>query len=164
VTGGKHVRNRFGALLKGLLRCMPCGCGMVHSHTTKSGNRRYRYYICQNAQSRGWQSCPSPSVPAREIERFVVDQVKCIGRDTNLLTETLEQCRHQREESIRGLESEKLALERELRRWMRVAAARLQGWPEWRAAIDGRCPGPSFASSAAGDRSARSIIRRARTC
>ena len=33
-----------------------------------------------------------------------------------LMAETLEQCRHQREESIRGLESEKLALERELRR------------------------------------------------
>lgn len=75
VTGGKHVRNRFGALLKGILRCAPCGCGMVHTHTTKNGNKRYRYYICQNAQSRGWQSCPSPSVPAREIEQFVVEQV-----------------------------------------------------------------------------------------
>ncbi|GMV96225.1 MAG: hypothetical protein AMXMBFR83_05930 [Phycisphaerae bacterium] len=116
VTGGKHVRNRFGALLKGLLHCTPCGCGMVHTHTTKNGNKRYRYYVCQNAQSRGWQSCPSPSVPAREIERFVVEQVKCIGRDTDLLAETLEQCRHQREESIKALESEKLGLERELRR------------------------------------------------
>ncbi|RMF21152.1 MAG: recombinase family protein, partial [Deltaproteobacteria bacterium] len=25
-TGGARVRNRFGALLKGLLRCAPCGC------------------------------------------------------------------------------------------------------------------------------------------
>ncbi|NLE57407.1 MAG: recombinase family protein [Planctomycetes bacterium] len=115
-TGGKHVRNRFGALLKGILRCAPCGCGMVHTHTTRNGNKRYRYYVCQNAQSRGWQSCPSPSVPAREIERFVVEQVKCIGQDTDLLAETLEQCRHQREESIKALESERLALERELRR------------------------------------------------
>jgi len=55
-------------------------------------------------------------VPAREIERFVVEQVKCIGQDTDLLAETLEQCRHQREESIKALESERLALERELRR------------------------------------------------
>jgi len=43
-SGGKHVRNRFGALLKGLLHCVPCGCAMVHTHTLKNGNRRYRYY------------------------------------------------------------------------------------------------------------------------
>ena len=30
---------------------------------TKKGNKRYRYYVCQNAQSRGWHTCPSPSVP-----------------------------------------------------------------------------------------------------
>ncbi|MCP4593914.1 MAG: recombinase family protein [bacterium] len=115
-TGGKHVRNRFGALLKGILRCTPCECGMVHTHTTKNGNKRYRYYVCQNAQSRGWQNCPAPSVPALEIERFVIDQIKCVGRDTDLLAETLEQCRRQREESIKDLKAEKLALERELKR------------------------------------------------
>ncbi len=57
-TGGKHVRNRFGALLKGLIRCVPCGCGMVPTHATKKGNKRYRYYVCQNAQSRGWRNLP----------------------------------------------------------------------------------------------------------
>jgi site-specific DNA recombinase len=130
VTGGAHVRNRFGALLKGILRCAPCGCGMVPTHTTKEGNKRYRYYVCHNAQSRGWQSCPSPSVPAREIERFVIEQVNCIGQDTDLLAETIEQCRYQQEESIKTLESEKLALERELRRLddeLRLLAARTGG-------------------------------------
>ncbi len=75
-SGGKHVRNRFGALLKGLIRCVPCDCGMVHTHATKNGNKRYRYYVCAQAQSRGWHNCPSPSVPAGELERFVVEQVK----------------------------------------------------------------------------------------
>jgi len=50
-TGGKHVRNRFGALLKGLLHCVPCGNAMTHTHT-KRGNKRYRYYVCV-----GWP-CP----------------------------------------------------------------------------------------------------------
>ena len=63
-SGGKHVRNRFGALLKGLLHCVPCGCAMVHTHTLKNGNRRYRYYVCLNAQKRGWHACPSKSIPA----------------------------------------------------------------------------------------------------
>ena len=30
-TGGKEVRNKYGALLKGLLYCAPCGTGMVHT-------------------------------------------------------------------------------------------------------------------------------------
>jgi len=115
-SGGKHVRNRFGALLKGLIRCVPCECGMVPTHSTKNGNKRYRYYVCANAQSRGWHTCPSPSVPAPELERFVIDQIKSIGRDTDLLAETLKESRHQREEAIGRLEAEKRALERELNR------------------------------------------------
>jgi len=113
-TGGKHVRNRFGALLKGLVRCVPCDCGMVPTHTTKNGNKRYRYYVCQNAQKRGWHTCPSPSVPAPELERFVVEQIKAIGKDETLLADTLTECRRQREEAIASLESEKRSLEREL--------------------------------------------------
>jgi len=93
-SGAPYVRNRFGAVLKGLVRCVSCECGMVPTHATKTtsggGSKRYRYYVCQNAQSRGWHNCPSPSVPAPELERFVVEQVKAIGKDTNLLAETLE--------------------------------------------------------------------------
>jgi len=119
-SGAPYVRNRFGAVLKGLVRCVPCDCGMVPTHATKTtasgGNKRYRYYVCQNAQSRGWHNCPSPSVPAPELERFVVDQVKAIGKDTNLLAETLDESRRQREEAIGKLEDEKRTLERELHR------------------------------------------------
>jgi len=119
-SGAPYVRNRFGAVLKGLVRCVPCECGMVPTHATKTtssgGNKRYRYYVCQNAQSRGWHNCPSPSVPAPELEGFVVDQVKAIGKDTNLLAETLEESRRQREEAIGKLEDEKRTLERELHR------------------------------------------------
>jgi len=119
-SGAPYVRNRFGAVLKGLVRCVPCECGMVPTHATKTtsggGNKRYRYYVCQNAQSRGWHNCPSPSVPAPELERFVVEQVKAIGKDTNLLAETLDESRRQREEAIGKLEVEKRTLERELHR------------------------------------------------
>ena len=115
-TGGRQVRNRFGAILKGLIRCVPCGCAMTPTHTTRNGNRRYRYYVCQNAQRRGWHVCPSKSVSAPEIERFVVDQVRCIGRDPALLDDTLQQVRAQDEKRISELEAEKRRLERELRR------------------------------------------------
>jgi site-specific DNA recombinase len=68
------VRSRSGALLQGLLRCRPCGCAMTPAHATR-GNRRYRYYVCSRAQRKGWQSCPSKSLPAAAIERFVLEQV-----------------------------------------------------------------------------------------
>jgi site-specific DNA recombinase len=63
-----------GALLQQLLRCGACGCAMTSSHTTK-GTRRYRYYVCRQAQKRGWQTCPAPSLAAGPIEDLVVGQI-----------------------------------------------------------------------------------------
>ena len=115
-TGGTEVRNRFGAILKGLLHCAPCGCAMVHTMTLKKGTRRYRYYVCTKAQKRGWHLCPSKSIPAGEIEAFVLDQVRGIGQDTALLAETLEETRAQAQGRIRDLEAEKKLLGRDLAR------------------------------------------------
>jgi site-specific DNA recombinase len=120
-SGGPQVRNQFGALLKGLVRCVPCQCGMVANHTTKSVpgkiTKRYRYYVCQNAQSRGWHTCPSPSVPAPELEQFVVAQIKAVGKDAELVAETLAESRRQREELMGKLQVEQRMLERELHRY-----------------------------------------------
>jgi site-specific DNA recombinase len=69
------ARPGNGALLQERLRCARCGCVMVSSHTTK-GSRRYRYYVCSQAQKRGWKTCPAPSVPAAEIERLVSEQIQ----------------------------------------------------------------------------------------
>jgi site-specific DNA recombinase len=91
-SGGRAVRNKHGALLRGLLRCTACDCGMSHSFCTK-GNRHYRYYVCHRAQKRGWQACPSPSIPAGEIERFVVNEIKAIGKDPLVIRETLAEAR-----------------------------------------------------------------------
>src|SRR5262249_7477160 len=43
--GDVPMRHGSGALLRGLLRCVPCGCAMTPSHSAK-GVRRYRYYTC----------------------------------------------------------------------------------------------------------------------
>jgi site-specific DNA recombinase len=115
-TGGAPVRNQFGALLKGLLRCVPCGCAMTPAHSCK-GAKRYRYYTCTSAQKRGWQTCPSKSIPAAEIERLVVGQIQCIGRDPALLHEVLEQARQQDAARTSELETEQRGLERDLGSW-----------------------------------------------
>jgi site-specific DNA recombinase len=41
---------------------------MTLSHTTRNGTKRYRYYICSSAQKRGWNTWPSKSIPAAQIE------------------------------------------------------------------------------------------------
>lgn len=113
-TGGARVRNQFGALLKGLLRCTPCNCSMMHSHTTKNGNKRYRYYVCVNAQKRGWHNCPSRSIPAGEIERFVVDQVRAVAGDTAIVAATLAEAEKQTSRSLAALAEERKAVEHDL--------------------------------------------------
>jgi site-specific DNA recombinase len=68
------VRTQSRALLQGLLYCRPCGCAMTPAQVTR-GNRRYRYYTCSGAQRKGWHTCPSKSLPAAAIERYVLEQI-----------------------------------------------------------------------------------------
>lgn len=116
-SGGGDVRNRFGALLKGILRCSACNCAMVPSHSTKPGGKRYRYYVCNQAQKRGWDKCPSKSVPAGEMERFVVDQIRCIGRDPKLISEVIQRSHHEIGGQTESLVDEERMLRRNLQRW-----------------------------------------------
>ncbi len=114
-NGGSDTRNKYGALLRGLLRCRPCDCAMSHSYTSK-GNRRYRYYVCNNAQKLGWKHCPAPSIPAGEIERFVVEQIAEIGRDRNLVEATWGETKRLVSSDLEALTKERKSLERQLRR------------------------------------------------
>jgi site-specific DNA recombinase len=113
---GGGVRNKFGAILRGLLHCVPCGCSMTAAHTTKR-QRRYRYYVCTNAQKRGWHVCPSKSTPAGEIERYVVQQIRGIGSDPALVRETLHLATEQVESERAAVEAERRGLERDAGRW-----------------------------------------------
>jgi len=83
------------SLLAGLLRCSACDSAMTPTYSGRNG-RRYRYYLCQKAHRQGWASCPSKSVPATEIENFVLDRVKVIGRDPDLIARTVEEARRLR--------------------------------------------------------------------
>jgi site-specific DNA recombinase len=58
--------------LKGLLYCVPCGCRMSPTHAAKNGGTRYRYYRCRGAGG----GCPSRYIPAAEVERVVVEQLR----------------------------------------------------------------------------------------
>lgn len=63
---------------------------MSHTYTMR-GSRRYRYYTCTTAQKRGRDACPTRTLPAGEIEAFVVDRIRSIGTDPGLQAEILKQ-------------------------------------------------------------------------
>ncbi len=88
-TGGVEVRNKYGALLRGLLRCKNCGAAMAHSFCTKYKRISYRYYRCINAMKRGHDVCPTATLPAAEIERVVIDAVRGLANDEALLAQVL---------------------------------------------------------------------------
>jgi site-specific DNA recombinase len=88
---------------------------MGHTYTSR-GNHCYRYYTCYTAQKRGRGACPSKSLPAEEIEQFVVDRIKAIGRDPALLSTTLVKAQQRDAEQIEALEMEQQVVEREMKR------------------------------------------------
>lgn len=112
-NGGSEVRNRYGALLKGLLYCGPCKTSMIHAYTSQDG-KRYRYYVCSHAQKSGWDTCPVKSLPANEIERFIVDTIRHIGKDDGLASEVIRQAQAQNRHAIESLRQERAFLEKEL--------------------------------------------------
>jgi site-specific DNA recombinase len=70
-----RLRNKHQALLNGLLHCECCAARMVYSYSMKN-DRKYPYYVCRNAQRKGWAVCPSKSLPARVIEESVLQRVR----------------------------------------------------------------------------------------
>jgi site-specific DNA recombinase len=118
VTGGKEVRNKYGALLRGVLHCDACGTAMVHTYTVK-GSRRYRYYVCLTAQQQGWDACPSKSLPAQRVEDSIVDRIRSLGNDPRIAAETARKVRQQAEASLQELGAELKTAEKELNRLQR---------------------------------------------
>ena len=86
---------------------------MMHTYTMRK-SKRYRYYVCYNAQQRGWQNCETKSVPAQAIETAVLDSIRRIGTDPMLAefvaAEALDQMARQRGDLDRDLETQRRSL------------------------------------------------------
>jgi site-specific DNA recombinase len=113
-TGGRQIRNKYGAVLKGILLCGSCQAGMVHTYTQKAPNKLYRYYVCVNAHQKGYNQCQTRSVSAPVIEQAVVDQIRGIAANPTVVEEVVRQLDEQRVAGIEALEREKRVMEKEL--------------------------------------------------
>ena len=114
-TSPRRRSTRSPALLAGILRCAACECAMTPTYSSK-GRIRYRYYLCIKAHRRGWKTCPSPSIPATEIEKFVVDRIRAIGSDPDLVTRTVEEAGRQLAARKTELEAEAQRIQKNLDR------------------------------------------------
>ncbi|MGB2986067.1 MAG: recombinase family protein, partial [Phycisphaerae bacterium] len=81
-TAGSFLRNKHGALLKGLLRCKACDAAMVQM-VSKKGPKLHRYYVCTKAQKRGYDQCPTGTILAGRLEREVCDHLRRLAEDSN---------------------------------------------------------------------------------
>jgi site-specific DNA recombinase len=78
-----RTRADTPALLKGLL-FGPDGAAFSPTHTRKGG-RLYRYYVSQTVLKHGAGSCPVGRVAAGEIEAAVIDQLRAVFRQPEIV-------------------------------------------------------------------------------
>jgi site-specific DNA recombinase len=90
-------RAQTPSLLKGII-FDPTGAAMSPTHTRKRG-RLYRYYVSQTVLKQGASDCSVARVPAAEIEKIVIDQVRTLLLSPEIIVQTWRSAR----KSIKGL-------------------------------------------------------------
>jgi site-specific DNA recombinase len=130
LNGGAHQRTKLGALLSGLLVCGACGAAMIHQPSGTKNGKVHRYYRCRTAAAQGRDACPTGFVPAAELERFVVDRIRDLGKDSSVVAATLEATGRELQAQRPALEDERAAIladlgakNEEIRRLVRLVAA-----------------------------------------
>ncbi len=87
----KHQVRRF-SLLRRMLHCGHCG-SLVQPAWVKRYEREYRYYTCAKKVRTGYGECPLPALPAGEIEKTVVDQLRALLRHPDVIARTYREVR-----------------------------------------------------------------------
>jgi site-specific DNA recombinase len=81
-----RTRADTPSLLKGLLYG-PDGAAFSPTHTRKGG-RLYRYYVSQTVLRHGAGACPIGRLPAGEIEAAVIDRLRAVFRQPEIVVGT----------------------------------------------------------------------------
>ena len=111
-NSGSAVRNKHKAMLRDLLFCGRCGEALVPHYTSKQ-KRRVRYYVCWSNRNNGADSCPTPSVPAVDMELYVMDLVKERADSPDVIAATAHRAEEEAAERVKALRAERTQLRRE---------------------------------------------------
>ncbi len=90
-TGKRFSPSRSikDTLLKGIVEC-PC-CGSMTPTRTKKGNKYYEYYTSVKAIKDGYRHCHVGSIPAGELDAFVLSKVLNAFRSPEVIQELVTQ-------------------------------------------------------------------------
>ena len=91
----KNKAPRLGtsaaALLTGTLKCSKCGKSMIvkHGHISAETNKKIQYYVCSTKDYSKGVRCNNPNIRVDELETVVIDNLKNITINKNILLEEL---------------------------------------------------------------------------
>jgi len=88
LTNNRRERKVAGVvtnigLLNSILRCKACDSTMYYIYS-KKGTNKYHYYLCMNAQKRGYKSCPMRLVSAQAVENKFMEFLRTITKDPRI--------------------------------------------------------------------------------
>ena len=88
-------RSIKNSLLKGLVEC-EC-CGAMSPTRCKKKNKYYEYYTSIKAIKEGYHLCKVGSIPAGELDSFVLEKVKSAFRSPEIIQELVHQVKKHKE-------------------------------------------------------------------
>lgn len=99
-------QNKYEMLFQGLIRCGACGSQMSNSSKRKKG-KIYLYYRCIQAIAKGKEACPVRTIPGDEIETFLINEFKSLGKNPLLLRKSIEKANIMAKKGLGPLQKEK---------------------------------------------------------
>ncbi|MFA5111890.1 MAG: recombinase family protein, partial [Desulfobaccales bacterium] len=109
-------RNKHHFLLKGLVRCAACDSIMTPNFAYSHTGERYFYYKCSSVNKMDKTACPVRSVPAKELDGFVVRKLSALGKDKAFVEEIVQQAHKVPGQKLNAKRKEKQNLASELGR------------------------------------------------
>lgn len=107
----KKTKHAF--ILLGLVKCGFCGSYMTSKYCKGSRGLRF-YYQCTKNSHHGKKECNMKYVPAEQLEGIIIEKLKQMSVDKNLLDEIVAKANSSSTERIAEVEKEKRALENKL--------------------------------------------------
>lgn len=91
-TGFRESGDKF--LLRGLITCGACKSAMTSSFSLSKG-KEYHYYRCTSDTDKSKQKCHIGSVNSRNLEQLVIDELKAITENQDLIDKVVERALHE---------------------------------------------------------------------